>query len=203
MNSAWFLVAILCMASSVSHTPVISAKMRSIDTAQCRQGESVRYDVHVGGTVEVTNTSDRTILMPKKINIVRTVLAASSMEEAAREKYVFVMNQEFGGSESASVHLEDFVVLKSRANGRAQIEPTVIPVTADSNNNPSQQLGPGTYWVRLEFATIPASLFLHAKELAIARKKWRASGSLVNSYVVTQPFRLDVVPDRKAPKCDR
>lgn len=176
--------------------------MDSVSATQCRQG-NVRYDLHIGGTVEFTNTSNRTLLLPKKIDVVRTFLAASSIEEALRGKYIFVMNQEFGSSADASVHLEDFVALKSGANGQAEVEPTVVTVTAAPISNHSKEFGPGTYWVQLEFATIPAALFFHAKELAVARKTWQASGTLVDSYVITEPFRLDVVSNPKAPTCDR
>ncbi|HZS27355.1 MAG TPA: hypothetical protein VFB76_08985 [Candidatus Angelobacter sp.] len=201
MKIAWSLVTVLYLASSINHKPIISAKMGSVSTAQCRQGNG-RYDLHVGGTIKFTNVSNHTLLLPKKIDVVRTFLAASSMEEALRKKYVFVMNQEFGGSVGASVSLEDFIALKTGANALADVEPTVVTVTADSNSNPSEGFGPGTYWVRLEFATIPAALFFHAKELAVAKKTWRASGTLVDSYVMTEPFRLDVAPDPKAPTCE-
>ncbi|HET9282035.1 MAG TPA: hypothetical protein VFR24_08750 [Candidatus Angelobacter sp.] len=202
MKIALSLAIVLCIASSMNHKPIISAKMDSVSTAQCHQG-SARYDLHIGGTIEFTNMSNRTLLLPKKIDVVRTFLAASSIEEALQKKYVFVMNQEFGGSVDVSVHLEDFVALKSGANAQAEVEPVVVTVTADSNSNHSKGFGSGTYWVQLEFATIPAAFVFHAKELAVKKKAWRSSGTLEDSYVVTEPFRLDVAPDPKAPACDR
>jgi hypothetical protein len=203
MKVARSAIVALLAASAFAQAPMLRAKMTSVSIEQCHRGQSARYELKLGGTLEFENTSNETLLLPKKIEVVRGVVAALTPDDARNKKYIFVMNQEFGGRvKSAKPKLEDFVALTPGASATVRLEGAVLPASADANDRGGMLFNPGTYWVQLYFAALPGSLVFSSENLARAKKKLGSFGTLVDTDVLTEPFRLDVAPDPKARKCE-
>src|SRR5579871_3588779 len=110
MKFALLLLPCLITSAFGGTMPVLKTRMSSVSTTECQRAPSV-YEIDIKGKFEIENTSKRAILVAKKIDMIRTVTAALSQEEADRRIYSFVMNQEFGGGISVEPRLEDFIIL--------------------------------------------------------------------------------------------
>jgi hypothetical protein len=186
--------------TSLAQTPQFVARMSNVKLEQCRRAQHL-YEFDLEGTFEFENTSDETILIPSNIDVVRSVEAASSPQELQGKQYSFVMVQEFGGNANAPVaRLEDFVVLKPKQKTAIQMS-LVLSASTDPKETSKVRLHSGKQWVLLEFLTLPFSLW-NSGDFELWKKKWSSSGVLMNKYVVTDPFPLDVVPDANAANCN-
>jgi hypothetical protein len=196
----WFTLLCALLCSGTSNAPQFRAKVISVSMQQCQRAGS--YELQLGGTaLEVQNSSDHTLLIPRKIEVVSAVSAAITLDDAKRGNYTFAMDQHFGGTLKNLPQLEDFIALGPRAIGRVEIDSLVLPVTLQPQAS-GDSLRPGTYWAQLTIGTLPTSLFFSSKNLAQARKKFKSAGTLVHQYLDTEPFHLEVTVDPAAPACD-
>ncbi len=187
-------------ASAQAQMLRVDASFSSIH--QCRRGQSERYDIYVGGHFEVENTSEAALLLPKRVDVVRGVTVALSLADAKHQKYSFVMNQEFGANgKSVKPRIDDFIAIRPREKRMIEITSVAIPATADPNENDHNQLRPGKYWMQLEFLPLPNSFPSGDKEFHVWQEKWKSSGMLLQSYVLTDSFLVEVALDPNVPKC--
>lgn len=192
----------LALTPTSAQTQTVRVNLSSSSIRQCRRGQSERYDIYVGGKFEVENPSDETILIPKRVDVVRSVAIALSLTDAKDKKYAFVMDQEFGANaKNAKPLIGDFIAIKPLEKHTVEIIPTAIPATADPNDNAHEQFRPGKYWLQLEFLPLPNSFPSGDKEFRIWQERWKSSGILLRSYVLTDPFLIEIVLDPNAPKC--
>lgn len=197
-----FVLLVLTPTPAPAQTPIVHVGVSSTSIHECRRDQSERYDVYVGGHFQVENRSDAAILLPKRVDVVRSVVVALSPTDARDRKYVFVMDQEFGANgKNVKPHISDFIVIKPQEKRTLIILPTAIPATADPNDNAHEQFRPGKYWLQLEFLPLPNSFPSGDKELPIWQDKWKSSGMLLRSYVLTEPFPIEIVLNPNAPKC--
>jgi len=201
MKIATPVLILFFMATALNGVPPFEARMISTTFKQCRREQSGKYDVYLQGTLEIENASRKRVLVSRTIALVRTVSAASSLEDAMQKKYLWVMNQEFGANSERAPRLADFVTIKPGERGPVQVESITIPASIDANDPSVNQLRSGKYWLRLEFAAIPESFPWSNRELATWKRKWSAYGTLITDYTVTEPFPVDVALDPGAPTC--
>ncbi len=110
------------------------------------------------------------------------------------------MVQEFAGNTSDPVaRLEDFVVLKPGGKAAVQMG-LVLPASTDLKESGTSRLRPGKHWLQLEFLTLPFSLS-NRGNFELWKQKWSSTGTLMDKYLVTDPFPLNVVPDANAANC--
>jgi hypothetical protein len=102
-----------CLVTSLfGETPVLQARMASVSIGQCRRSQYT-YEIDIEGRLELENTSKKTLLVTKQVDMIYLVTAALSPEDAKRKIYSFVMGQEFGGGRSSlEPRLEGFIALK-------------------------------------------------------------------------------------------
>src|SRR5215471_10341808 len=151
-----FLLLPCFVTSLFGEAPVLQARMISISITQCRRAQSV-YEIDIEGKFELTNTSKKTLLVSKTMDMIPTVTAALSPEEAKRRVYFFVMNQEFGGTRSnPAPRLEDFIVLKPGQKGVIDLG-AVVPANTDPTYSGRDRLRPGKQWLQFQFFTLPMS----------------------------------------------
>jgi hypothetical protein len=202
MKIGTYLLVPLLASGLAAETGVLQARISSISVAQCHQAESA-YEMDIEGTFELENRSTETLLVPKRVDMVRTITASSSQEQAERHIYSFVMSQEFGGSHTSSSpapELEDFMTLKPGQKGLVKMS-AVVPVDTDPTHTGTERLRPGKHWFQFEFFPLPSTFPWSRKEVTLWRNKWKTRGMLLDEYVVTQPFPVEVVPDPTARKC--
>ena len=196
------LVLALAPTPTLAQTQMVHVGVLSTSIHECRRDQSERYDVYVGGHFQVENRSDSAILLPKRVDVVRSVAVALSPTDARDRKYVFVMDQEFGANgKNAKPRISDFIVIRPQEKRTAKILATAIPATADPNDNAHEQFRPGKYWLQLEFLPLPNSFPSGDKELPIWQERWKSSGLLLRSYILTEPFPVEIVLSPNAPKC--
>lgn len=189
-----------CLVTSVSGgTSVLQARMSSITLTECRRAQNV-YEIGIQGKLEIENTSPKTILIAKKVDVVPTITAASSEEEADHGIYSFVMNQEFGGTLDKEPRLEDFIGIKPGEKGMIELG-AVARANTEANYSRKDSLHPGKNWVQFNFLTFPLSFPSGRKNFNLWKNKWKSNGMLLNSYFMTQPFLLDIRPDTNAATC--
>ena len=185
-----------------AQTQMVHVGVSSTSIHECRRDQSERYDVFVGGQFQVENRSDAAILLPKRVDVVRSVAVALSPTDARDRKYVFVMDQEFGANrKNVKPRFSDFIVIKPQEKRTVRILPTAIPATADPNDNGHEQFRPGKYWLQLEFLPLPNSFPSGDKEFPIWQERWKSSGILLRTYVLTDPFPVEIILSPNALKC--
>jgi hypothetical protein len=194
-----FLLATCLVTSALAEAPVLQARMSSIFLTACWRAQNI-YEIDIEGKLEIENTSPETILVAKKIDMVRTVTAALSAEEANRGIYSFAMNQEFGGTLDKEPRFEDFIAIKPGEKGTVELG-VVVPANTDANYSGKDRLRLGKNWVQFSFFPIPLS-FPGGHKFNLWKNKWKSTGMLLNSYFMTQPFLVNVAPDANGPKCE-
>ena len=178
----------------------VQARMSSVSITQCRRAEST-YEIDIEGTFEIENTSNRTLLVSRKIDMIETVSAASSPEELRQKKYSLAVTQWFGGSVSgAAPRLEDFIALKPGEKGVVSMS-AVVPASSDPTFRGDKGLRPGRSWVQFQFCTLPYGFPWGHKNMSFWKRKWRSTGLLLTGDFLTDPFPVDWSPEPKARQC--
>lgn len=174
----------------------------AINLKQCRRAESL-YEITINGSFDVENTSNRTLLVPKIVDHVRTLAASVTQKDLEANRYAFVMNQEFGASHNLSgPKLEDFIVIKPGGTGRVELDGIVATANAMTGGSSTDRLHPGKYWMEFKFLPLPSSFPTGQANFTKWQKRWKSTGLLVDHYLWTEPFPVDVVIDPGAPRCD-
>lgn len=204
LNSIVVFVWLSCSCFAQG-APKINATLSELKVEQCRRYSKkyTYFDLYLLTKFTIENTSERSLVMAKQVDVVPVIRVASSEEDASRDKFLFTWEDDYLSRDEdlPAPKRTDFIVLApgekhSFTFASKPLSATTAPLTVKE-----PFLRPGRYWVQFGFKAIPAYLQAEHGEFSRFVEQWRGAGELTDELFWTKPFPLDVEYKTHAESC--